>query len=138
MQSKDLALLLELGKQEWSNEDWLTLEYLKASYNQEGAHYVALYEEKIIGGILLVRYDIVKNWIRYLIVDKHYRKKGIGASLVEKALHHIPNGESVFVDTGVTDKPATKFYEKMGFKNKGMVRGLYGKTAAYFFKKNIS
>jgi ribosomal protein S18 acetylase RimI-like enzyme len=138
MQKKDLHDMLRLGQMHWKNESWLTMDYLKASFEQKGHHYVALDGENIVGGVIFIFEDIVENWVRYLIVDKTYRRQGIARKLVEKIFKTCKRGQSVFVDTGVIDKKAIKFYERMGFKNRGMVKSLYHNAAAYFFEKNIS
>lgn len=137
MTKQDLPALLKFGKEQWPDDDWLTMSYLKASFVQPGSNYVAKIGDKVIGGVIMVYEDIEKNWIRYLIVSNDYRKQGIGRKLLEKMYSKLPIGESVFVDTGVSDKKAILFYEKLGFKNRGMVRSFYGNMPAYFFEKNI-
>jgi ribosomal protein S18 acetylase RimI-like enzyme len=137
MARKDLPALLDLGKAQWKDSDWLTIEYLKSSFEQSGPSFVARLGEDVVGGVIFVYEDIVRNWIRYLIIDKKFRRLGIGTSLLEKIFKEIKPGESIFVDTGVSDKDAINFYEKCGFKNRGMVRSLYGNAPAYFLEKTL-
>jgi ribosomal protein S18 acetylase RimI-like enzyme len=139
MKQKDLKILFVLGKKYWKNkETWLTSEYINSSFNQKGASYVAKINDKIVGGIILVYEDIVKNWIRYLIVDSNYQKMEIGRKLLQKTLEHVGPGESVFLDVSADNKTAIKFYKRNGFKNKGRVKDLYQNDSAYIFSKKIT
>lgn len=137
MEKADVPVLLEYGKREWKDEGWLTKKYLDASFGQAGLSYVAKYDKKTVGGVILVYEDIVKNWIRYVIVDKEFRNLGVGSRLLTKIFSHMKAGESIFVDTGVTDTKAIMFYEKMGFKNRGLIKSLYENKSAYIFEKVI-
>lgn len=137
MSAKDINALLEIGKAHWKDESWLTRNYIKSSFVQPGASYVVKSENKVIGGIIFVYEDIVKNWIRYLIVEEKYRRQGVGKALLQKIFGKTKKGESIFLDTGTQDKGTIAFYQKLGFKKCGMARGLYGKKSAYFLKKTI-
>lgn len=137
MQEKDLKALFRMGKEQWLDKSWFEMDYIRSSFKQKGQSYIAKISDKIVGGIIMVREDIVKNWIRYLIIDKKHRKKGVGSELLEKIAKSLKKGESIFVDTGVAYKSAIKFYENQGFKNRGKVMSLYGNEHAYIFEKNI-
>lgn len=140
MEEKDLDELLKIGKKHWPNQDWLSKDYLKISFDQPGLNYVAKKDDKVIGGIILVLEDIAKNWIRYFIVDENYRRSGIGTRLLNKAIEHLKKGETIFVDTGIADKIAINFYEKNGFIKEGKVKRLYDNYKqgdAYILKKKI-
>lgn len=137
MRVDDLPSLLRLGQDQWKDEEWLTIDYLKSSFVQPGLNFVATIDDKIVGGVLFVFEDIVPNWIRFLIVNKEYRKQGIGRKLLEEIFKNVKYGQTIFVDTGVSDKDAIAFYEKMGFVNRGTVKSFYGRAAAYFYEKNI-
>jgi ribosomal-protein-alanine N-acetyltransferase len=139
MKQRDLKILFVLGKKYWKNkENWLTSEYINSSFNQKGASYVAKINNKVVGGIILVYEDIVKNWIRYLIVDSNYQKMEIGRKLLQKALEHVGPGESVFLDVSADNKTAIRLYKRNGFKNKGRVKDLYRNNSAYIFSKKIT
>lgn len=137
MQQKDLKVLYKLGVGQWPAEKWLTLDYLKSAFKQKGLHYVAKIDGKVVGGVIFVFEDIVKNWIRYIIVDKNARRLGIGARLINSLASSLKPGESIFVDTGVRDKTAIQFYEKNGFKKRGKIQSFYDKEPAYILEKNI-
>ena len=99
MRVDDLRSLLRLGKDRWKDEEWLTIEYLKSSFVQPGLNFVATIDDEIVGGVLFVFEDIVPNWIRFLIVNKEYRKHGIGRKLLEEIFRNIKDGQTIFVDT---------------------------------------
>lgn len=137
MQQKDLKGLYKLGRAQWPGEKWLTPDYLKSPFKQKGLHYVAKIEGKVVGGVIFVFEDIIKNWIRYLIIDKNARRLGIGGELIKRLAGSLKPGESIFVDTGVRDKTAIQFYEKNGFKKRGKIQSFYDKESAYILEKNI-
>lgn len=137
MRKSDLKFLYKIGKTQWPDEDWLRMDFLKNSFNQKGPQYVATVDNKVVGGAILVYESVVQNWITYFIVDKNFRRKGIGSKLLRAITKHLKKGASIFVDTGVADKIAIKFYEKNGFKNRGKVSSFYGNRPAYIFEKMI-
>ena len=127
-----------LAKNYWgNNESWLTIKYLSSSFHQESLSYVAKDGIETIGGIIMVYEDIVKNWIRLLIVDKKYQRSGIGSRLLRKVIKNMKKDESLFLDTGTENKGAIKFYKKHGFKLKGKIAELYNDKSAYIFKKKL-
>ena len=50
-------------------------------------------------------------------VDKDYRKKRIGTTLVLKAIRAMiaDNADEIVLETEITNKPALKLYENLGF-----------------------
>lgn len=137
MAKSDLPSLLKIGNEFWEFQEWLTIDHLKNSFNQPGLSFVAEIQNKTVGGIILVFDDIAKNWIRFLVVDKKYQKCGIGRLLMQTIVSKLKKGENVYLDTGIANKKAIGFYEKMGFKNRGTVRKLYGKYGACFLEKKV-
>lgn len=77
--------------------------------------------EKCIGAIVC-KLDFRKNnalrgYIAMLAVDEGYRKQKIGSNLVLKAINVMieSNADEVVLETEVTNKPALKLYENLGF-----------------------
>lgn len=139
MKESDLNQIYKIAKNHFTDvgDEWLTMDYLKNSFKPNNLSYVAKIDGKIVGGIIMILEDIVKNWVRFIIVDKNYRKMGIGSKLLKEVTNHLKYGESIFVDTGITDKSAIAFYEKNGFINRGRVSSLYEKCPGYIFEKVI-
>jgi N-alpha-acetyltransferase 30 len=83
--------------------------------------YLALYENKCVGCIVckldIHRQMIKRGYIAMLAVDKDYRKLKIGTTLVQKAIRvMIANqADEVVLETEITNQPALKLYENLGF-----------------------
>jgi len=60
------------------------------------------------------------GFIEHVIIDKNYRKKGIGKNLMEKVIEYAKecNCYKVIIQSGKERKIAHKFYEKIGFNGK--------------------
>lgn len=53
----DLKDLFEIGKIDFGDEKWLTAKFLEDSLLSIGYHYVADHDNKIVGGIIVTKYD---------------------------------------------------------------------------------
>lgn len=64
-----------------------------------------------------IKKKILRGYIAMLAVDERYRKRKIGSNLVLKAIHVMieSNADEVVLETEVTNKPALKLYENLGF-----------------------
>ena len=60
---------------------------------------------------------IKRGYIAMLAVDSNYRKLKIGSTLVKKAIEAMIEDEAdeVVLETEITNKPALKLYENLGF-----------------------
>lgn len=58
-----------------------------------------------------------KGYIAMLVVKKEYRKMKIGSSLVKMAVNAMREykADEIVLETEVTNKPALKLYENLGF-----------------------
>lgn len=137
MKKADLKELFKIGKNQWPDESWLTMSYIESSFKQDGLSYTAKMGNKIVGGIIMVFEDIVRNWLRYLIIDKNFRQKGLGTRLLKKVENALAPGEGIYVDTGIINKITIKFYEKNGYKNLGKIKNLYKNRTGVIYKKII-
>lgn len=65
----------------------------------------------------LHRKVIKRGYIAMLAVDKKYRKHGIGSTLVRRAIQEMIAGDAdeVVLETEITNKPALRLYEVLGF-----------------------
>ncbi|XP_053608742.1 N-alpha-acetyltransferase 30-like [Plodia interpunctella] len=83
--------------------------------------FLATHEGTCIGAIVckldMHRNVVKRGYIAMLAVDKKYRKRGIGSRLVQKAIQAMidDNADEVVLETEITNKPALKLYENLGF-----------------------
>ncbi|CAO1400561.1 unnamed protein product [Diamesa serratosioi] len=82
--------------------------------------YLAMHEGKCIGAIVCkldLHRDLKRGYIAMLAVDKEYRKLKIGTTLVQKAIRVMINynADEVVLETEITNQPALKLYENLGF-----------------------
>lgn len=83
--------------------------------------FLAMSEGQCVGAIVckldLHRKVVRRGYIAMLAVDQNYRKLRIGSTLVQMAIHEMTMGDAdeVVLETEVTNKPALKLYEKLGF-----------------------
>ncbi|CRK97430.1 CLUMA_CG010819, isoform A [Clunio marinus] len=83
--------------------------------------YLALYENKCVGCIVckldIHRQITKRGYIAMLAVDKEFRKLKIGTTLVQKAIRvmRANQADEVVLETEITNQPALKLYENLGF-----------------------
>ncbi|XP_028174525.1 N-alpha-acetyltransferase 30-like [Ostrinia nubilalis] len=83
--------------------------------------FLATHEGTCIGAIVckldMHRNVVKRGYIAMLAVDEKYRKKKIGSRLVRKAIQAMinDNADEVVLETEITNKPALKLYENLGF-----------------------
>ena len=82
-------------------------------------NFVATDNEKIIGTILC-GHDARRGYLYHLIVDKNYRKKGIGKLLVKNALDNLKKIGITKFHIFVFDKniEAKKFWGNLGWEQR--------------------
>lgn len=83
--------------------------------------FLATHEGKCIGAIVckldMHRNVVKRGYIAMLAVDEKYRNKKIGSRLARKAIKAMinDNADEVVLETEITNKPALKLYENLGF-----------------------
>ena len=75
---------------------------------------------RIIGYIIA---DTERNIIVSLAVHPSFRRKGYGTMLMKHVMNHM--GGEIILQVRKSNETAIKFYEKMGFKRKGELKGYY-------------
>lgn len=127
LKEDDLDDLYRLGLEQFKGEFWFTKKFIKNTMRPPGVDFVACDKGKLVGVILAENLDKPKNWIFYFIVDKKYRRKGIGKMLLdavqEKCSRDFP---LLFVDVGVNDIEANNFYQKNGFLKQAQINDWFG------------
>nr|SVE73595.1 EOG090X07BN [Daphnia atkinsoni] len=83
--------------------------------------YLAMYGEKCVGAIVC-KLDVHKKVVRrgyiaMLAVDEKYRQEKIGSNLVKKAIAAMvaDGADEVVLETEITNEPALRLYENLGF-----------------------
>ena len=82
--------------------------------------FVAERNGKIVGYIIA---DIKRNLIVSLAVHPSFRRRGYGRALMQHVMDYM-RGE-ILLQVRKSNESAIKFYEKMGFRKKGELRGYY-------------
>ncbi|KAI5699685.1 hypothetical protein M8J76_011542 [Diaphorina citri] len=83
--------------------------------------FLAMDEQKCVGAIVckldIHRKVIRRGYIAMLAVDENYRKRKIGSNLVLKAIRAMvaDDADEVVLETEITNRPALKLYENLGF-----------------------
>ncbi|KHO47757.1 MAG: N-Terminal Acetyltransferase [archaeon GW2011_AR5] len=129
--------IVRIGKSHWFYEEWITKKYIENTLNNRGFHFTAFVDGKIAGSIMVVEEDIPKFWIFYFIVDKNYRRTGIGTALLKRVTEKMKKDEFLFVDLAYTDRTGMNFYKNNNFKVMGKVNNWFekGKSAVIMAKK---
>ena len=86
-----------------------------------------VYEEGEILGYLVYTPE---GHIISIVVDPRYRRKGIGTQLVREVFRNS-TGEFMWVEVRETNAGAQVFYEKLGFRKKGVIPRYYWTEDAY-------
>ncbi|XP_046461947.1 N-alpha-acetyltransferase 30-like isoform X2 [Daphnia pulex] len=83
--------------------------------------FLAMYGEKCVGAIVC-KLDVHKKVVRrgyiaMLAVDEKYRQEKIGSNLVMKAIAAMvaDGADEVVLETEITNEPALRLYENLGF-----------------------
>lgn len=81
-------------------------------------------EHKAVGMAILIIYPLIegynKGWLEGMVIDKNYRRRGIGEKLVKRAL--IQAKKKRLKSLNLTSKPerigANNLYKKLGFEKR--------------------
>ena len=80
-----------------------------------------MHENQCVGAIVckldLHRKNTKRGYIAMLAVDVKYRKRKIGSNLVRRAIMAMVDGnaDEVVLETEITNEPALRLYENLGF-----------------------
>lgn len=131
----DLPTLLQIEKESFpkSPYNWMTFMELYILYpetflvftdkpSEEG-------KEKILGYIVYSP----EGHIISIAVHPQHRRKGIGRTLIQKAMEDPPKKE-LWAEVRRSNRGALAFYFKMGFKITGMVPNYYGNEDALIIR----
>lgn len=96
------------------------LDYALSEFPHQGGFALLAREEgEIVGAVVMNKTGmegyIPENILVYIAVDSRQRGKGIGKTLMEKAIKQAKGDIALHVEP---DNPAKHLYEKLGFTNK--------------------
>ena len=96
------------------------LDYALSNFPHQGGFVLLARDEgEIVGAVVMNQTGmegyIPENILVYIAVNNNQRGKGIGKTLMEKAIHLAKGNIALHVEP---DNPAKHLYEKLGFTNK--------------------
>ncbi|XP_053973503.1 N-alpha-acetyltransferase 30-like [Hylaeus anthracinus] len=83
--------------------------------------FLAMHGDECVGAIVckldIHRKVIKRGYIAMLAVDVKYRKRKVGSNLVRRAIQAMmeDNADEVVLETEITNRPALRLYENLGF-----------------------
>lgn len=97
--------------------------------------FVAEYNGTLAGILVIMDRDCTTVWIS-LCVDKAFRKKGIGALLLERADKFVlqNGGGGILLSVNINNTPAISLYEKKNYIRLGENSGEYVYIKSYYVK----
>jgi GNAT superfamily N-acetyltransferase len=116
MRAQDIAAGIRLQVlADWNQteEDW-------RFFLTEGAGFVAVHSDVVIGTVTTIGYGPQLAWISLLLVDLAFRRRGIGTALMQAAIDSLSGWPTIGLDATPAGKP---LYERLGFRGgMGLVR----------------
>ena len=105
LKKEDILPLYRIGLKQFKGERWYSKRFLVSTFRREALSYGCFEKDKLVGGIMADILDSPKTWIFFFIVDKAYRRNGIGTKLLKEVEKNLPkNNNFLFVDLEKTDK----------------------------------
>jgi len=116
-----MPLIMRLIQKDLS-EPYSIYTYRYFIHNWPNLCFLAMAGEDNCVGAIVCKLDLHKKvarrgYIAMLAVDSNYRKRSIGSTLVKKAIEAMveDDADEVVLETEITNKPALKLYENLGF-----------------------
>ena len=116
-----MPLIMRLIQKDLS-EPYSIYTYRYFIHNWPNLCFLAMAEGGDCVGAIVCKLDVHKKvtkrgYIAMLAVDSNYRKRKIGSTLVKKAIEAMveDDADEVVLETEITNKPALKLYENLGF-----------------------
>lgn len=120
----DVDGILELQKNIWKDEGGSSNRYDMCDWISHGYVFVAKHMGKIVGTIAAFKTSRNELYVTEWIVDKEYRRKGIGSKLYRKLISttHLPILSVLNIDY----KESMAGHSKLGFRLVKRLRNPYG------------
>jgi len=121
----DMDRLLEIEAQAFPKSPY-SRQIFMSFHRSNPTTFLVYGEEEILGYVIYT----TGGHIISIAVDSHHRRKGIGTQLVGEALRNA-TGEFTWVEVRESNTGAQAFYEKLGFRKKGVIPRYYWTEDAY-------
>lgn len=137
MESEDIPIVAEIEKNNFS-EPWSENSFSEELENELSICYVEKYLDKPVGYVCA---QIIhpEAFLCTIACDNNLRRRGIGERLVSYLSDYCEykRCETLSLEVRVSNIPAQKLYEKMGFVNLGIRKNFYSKPVedAYIMTK---
>ena len=121
----DMNRLLEIEAQAFPKSPY-SRQIFMSLFRSNPTTFLVYGEEEILGYLVYT----TEGHIISIAVDPRHRRKGIGTQLVGEALRNA-TGEFIWVEVRESNTGAQAFYEKLGFRKKGVIPRYYWTEDAY-------
>lgn len=121
----DMDRILEIEAQAFPKSPY-SRRIFTSLYRSNPTTFLVYEEEEILGYLI----HTLEGHIISIAVEPRYRRKGIGTQLVREVFRNSTS-EFIWVEVRETNAGAQVFYEKLGFRKKGVVPNYYWTEDAY-------
>ena len=130
-----LVNLWNQGKDVLTSSGFLmTQEKVELGFKEKMFEYFGLFEKENLVGFMLLKKEKNELLIKHLLIDKAFRRKGLGKKLIDKAFSIAKkNKMKIKTEVLIGNKDALLFFEKLGFKKVGVNR----KESHYVLEKKF-
>ena len=115
----DMDRILEIEAQAFPKSPY-SRRIFTSLYQSNPTTFLVYGEEEILGYLVYTP----EGHIISIAVDPRHRRKGIGTQLVREVFRNS-TGEFIWVEVRETNTGAQAFYEKLGFRKKGIIPRYY-------------
>ena len=126
----DMDRILEIEAQAFPKSPYNRRVFMSL-YRSNPTTFLVYTEEEILGYLVYMP----EGHIISIAVDPRHRRKGIGTQLVKEVFRNSM-GESIWVEVRETNTGAQAFYERLGFRKKGVIPLYYLTEDAYIMVRS--
>ena len=98
-----------------------------------GGCFAAVFRGKVVGTVTTTNYANSVGWIGMMLVDPEYRRRGIASRLMQHAIEHLSECETIKLDATPAGK---KVYDRLGFREEYSLCRMTTATAPYIKTTN--
>lgn len=116
----DYEKLIPFWEENYFANEHDSFERLKLFLNKNPNLSILAEENGKIIGTALGSYDGRRGYIQKLVVDKSFRRKGLGKELIKKIIEKLQSSGITYIPIAVEEE-LVPFYEQSGFKKSGQI-----------------